>query len=179
MPQLGRSFRSGSGWGIELPAKLLFPLHLRTIAPERFQTVVTAVFGIKEVNNNIDVIEDDPVALFVTVGAVGGFIDRLAVFLDVVCRGPHLAVRGAGANDKVVANGADPSQVEQLDVFAVIGLHQPGGVAGKFASGILGNAGRAAAGYWTNGLGIFADGQVSGLSGAGSFSGHRRLRLLS
>jgi hypothetical protein len=83
----------------------LFNIQFLCVSPEQFQIVVVAVFVVKDVNYNIDKIQQNPAGLILACPAEtlqALFSRRLA---DFIGHGTHLPVACAGRDYKIVGGG--------------------------------------------------------------------------
>ena len=78
------------------------PLHSGGLGPETFQFIEFPYGLIKDMDNNVSIIHEDPPTLAFSFDSEGNNPLFLQFFLNMGGDGFHLAVRIATANDKVV-----------------------------------------------------------------------------
>lgn len=137
------------------------------VAPEQFQIVVIAAVGIEEVDDDVDVIDEDPGGLVIAGHAVAVMAEGGGALVDGVGDGADLPVGGAGGDDEVVADGAEAAQVEDDDVVASHLRDQAGEFEGELS-------GSGAAGGSTGGVGA-GGGGACWHSGPGALAAQERL----
>src|SRR5262245_14434538 len=123
------------GFWRENSAALLDP---RRVTPEGFELVEAAVFGVEEVNDHIDVVDDDPRRAVEARRRERSLASLSAELLDMVRYGLHLPIRGARADDEKVAHRRDAAQVEHDHVLALVVAQQSRRVDGELAGAHLG-----------------------------------------
>ncbi len=87
-----------------------------SVSPEQFEVVVVTIFGVEDVDHDVNVVEQDPSGLF-----VAGPAEALhALFLrhnaDLVGDGAHLPVARAGGDDKIIGRRGYIPQIQNGDL---------------------------------------------------------------
>jgi hypothetical protein len=94
--------------------------HDGGVAPEVFEVVEFADVAAHDVDDDIEVIEDDPGGVDGAIRAAGGqLVIFFEVLLDFVDDGAEVRLARAGANDEVIGNAGDFAEVEDDDVFCL------------------------------------------------------------
>ena len=93
----------------------------------------------ENVNDDIHVIDHEPLALGIALGAAGAFPDRfLGMFPDIAGDRLEVGGGGSGANDKEIRDRGNALKIEHYDVFGL-----------NFV-GVFGTGFRNSEGVWHN-----------------------------
>jgi len=111
------------------------PVRSGRIAPEELEVVESPVLLVKQVDNNIDEVDDDPAALFEAGLAEDGESAHFTQVGNFSADRADLLIAGAGAYDKVLGDGREFGQLQDNNVAAVPIFGKLGGLAGQFATG--------------------------------------------
>ena len=108
-----------------------FPIDSGGVSPEQFEVVVASVCLVEYVDDDVNIVDEDPATVFVSGYSDPRLADLFGEFVDVVGDGLHLAFGCAGAYYEVVAYGAAAAQVENYDVLGVVFLSDAGACYGE------------------------------------------------
>jgi hypothetical protein len=97
-----------------LPSKLL------GVAPETLQVVISPCFLGKNVDHQVAIIHQHPLRVPIAFDAGGIVAELLELQLDLVRDGLNLASIAASADDEVVGEGADLSDIQRDDVTGLL-----------------------------------------------------------
>src|ERR1051325_6074945 len=89
-------------------------------APQAFQIVELASPRGKNVNHEIDVIHEDPLAFAVSFHMQRTDAESLECFLDMVSNGLILSCRGSGADKEVIGEGTYVAQFENDRILSFL-----------------------------------------------------------
>ena len=98
-------------------------LHLQqhfSLVPQLFQFIIPAQINIKEMDDNIPVINDHPAGIRSTFDAAFLFMLYERFFDNTVCQGIQHAIAGGSTDNKVVCKGNDPFKIQQNNIFAFL-----------------------------------------------------------
>jgi hypothetical protein len=85
-------------------------------APEAFEAVIFAGFGREDVDEEVAIVGEDPLGLFVAFDADGQFAGvLLELEADFIGDGLDLAGIGAGADDEEIGERCDAGEIEDQD----------------------------------------------------------------
>ena len=110
-----------------------FPLDAFGITPQRLEVVVRTSVGFEEVDDQINKVGDQPGGSFVGRCADDGHVSFFGEIFDVLKHRVHLAIGCAGADENVVGDLRDASNVEQDDVVTFVIANESSGVDGESA----------------------------------------------
>lgn len=90
----------------------------RRIAPKIFERIERAFLGVKDVHEDIVVIDDDPLAEWASVHIMRAqrvFVPHFV--FDLRGDGFEMRLRSAGADDEEIGQRRDPAQIEHEDIL--------------------------------------------------------------
>ena len=102
--------------------------EIEGILPEAFQGVVLALLAGKQVNDEVDGVEDQPATRLEAVARIELDLVVLERFFKVVPEGLEVRVGGARGDHETIGEGGRVAKVEKLEV---LGLLVKEGLAGK------------------------------------------------
>lgn len=119
-------------------ASVALPFYFGSVTPEQFKIVEVSVFVVKEMDNDIDKIDDDPAALLQAVAAQGLEASITAQFTQFVPYRAYLLLASTGADDKVFGHRANIGQLEDHDIRAMTIMGQQRHLASEVTTGLQG-----------------------------------------
>lgn len=106
----------------------LIPLHLRSIGPQTFQPVVLAGRGLEEVDDDVAVIEEDPLRLGFALIAKRFQVEVFAkALLNSLGEGLDMRPGGPGCDNEHIGQNKEIFDIEKHDVVALFGEDGIGG----------------------------------------------------
>ena len=124
--------RAGSiGETASLARRGALEIDLRHVAPQILERIEAARLGREDVQDDVEIVGDDPVAVALAVGGARKQLLALHAEMDLVRDRLGLARVATGADDEVVGEDADRAHVENDDVFGQL-FGRQGGDAARF-----------------------------------------------
>ena len=103
-----------------------FQRETRGVAPEVLERIEAALLLVENVDDDVGVIDDDPMAHRVAIdGDRGDFVVHLEALLDFARNRLEMGLGGAAANHKKIREAGDAPQVDGNEVFGLF-------IGGKF-----------------------------------------------
>jgi len=100
------------------------------VSPEQFEVVVVPVFGVEDMYNDVEEVEEDPASLIVAGPAETLLALISGRYTDIVGYGAHLPVARTGSDHKIVGGRRYFPQVQNHNIGAMPLCRNPGGSQG-------------------------------------------------
>ena len=102
--------------------RFVVELNSRRFAPQPLERVELSCVRREDVDDEVEVIEQDPLRALVALDVSRSHLDGLETFLDGIGNGMYLSRVGARADQEVVGEGTRLSQIKNGDVRGLPGF---------------------------------------------------------
>lgn len=99
---------------------LLHPQKYLPLVPQFFQFVVLAQIGIKNVDDDISIIDYDPAAIRCTFNSSLFIVFHAGLLHHSICKGIQHTVAGGSTDNEVICKGGDLFDIQQEDIFSFL-----------------------------------------------------------
>lgn len=120
---------------LELRQRDLRHVDERTLAVELIELVIAARFGLQDVHDDVDVVEQHPPAEVRAFRACVVLAERFELDVDLVVERLDVRARQAGDEDEIIGDAQVIGDVVDLDVDALLAVSEGGGGRGDLERG--------------------------------------------